>query len=164
MSANPVRKEPTPCIYLPAASSPGLASTFLVRLNVEPDGKMLARLKQAVYANNPDIVAWRAVPLDKLLDTQLYNERLTLSVLRVLSSIALLLTLVGLYSIIAYSVDRRMSEFGIRMAVGATPKALATLVLKRGVALTAYRACPWSRRRAGAHPLPSVAALRGAAV
>ena len=132
-----VRKELLPCVYLPAESQPRLAGAFLVRLNVEPDAKMLARLKEAVYAYNPDIVVWSVLPLDRLLDNQLYNERLTLSVLRVLSAIALSLTLVGLYSIIAYSVDRRMGEFGIRMAVGATPMALAALVLKRGVALTA---------------------------
>jgi putative ABC transport system permease protein len=132
-----IRKDPTPCVYLPAQEQPGLATSFLLLLGAEPDGKMLARLKQAVFANNPDIVAWRAVPLDKLLDTQLYNERLTFSVLRVLSGIALSLTIVGLYSIIAYSVDRRMGEFGIRMAVGATPGSLTALVLKRGVALTA---------------------------
>jgi len=132
-----VRKEPTPGVYLSAEEQPGLASTFLVLLHAEPDGRMLARLKDTVYACNPDVVTWSILPMDKLLDNQLYNERLALSVLRVLSTIALSLTLVGLYSIIAFSVDRRMGEFGIRMAVGATPKALAALVLKRSISLTA---------------------------
>jgi predicted permease len=133
-----VRDDPSPCVYLPAKSSPGLASTFLVKLDVAPDAGMLMRLKDAVYTNNPEIVIWNVQPMGKLLDNQLFNERLTLSVLRLLSGIALLLTLVGLYSIIAYSVDRRMGEFAIRMAIGASPTALTALVLKRALTLTAY--------------------------
>ena len=56
--------------------------------------------------------------------------------LKVLAAIAILLTVVGLFSVLAYTVDRRMGEFGIRMALGATPADLVSLVMRRGVALT----------------------------
>jgi putative ABC transport system permease protein len=55
----------------------------------------------------------------------------------VLGAIAILLTVVGLFSVLAYTVDRRMPEFGIRMALGATPANLIGLVMRRGMALTA---------------------------
>ena len=58
-------------------------------------------------------------------------------VLRGLSIIALILTAVGLFSIIAYTVDSRMKEFGVRMALGAQPKNLHRLVMKRGLATAA---------------------------
>ena len=64
-------------------------------------------------------------------------EQLTLSVLKVLSGIALVLAVVGLFSVLAYAVDRRMSEFGVRIALGATPRDLARLVLRRGMMLAA---------------------------
>jgi putative ABC transport system permease protein len=48
----------------------------------------------------------------------------------------LLLALVGLYGLVAYSVNRRTREIGIRMAVGAGPAAVVAMVLRRGVVLT----------------------------
>ncbi len=46
------------------------------------------------------------------------------------------LTLIGLYGLVAYAVSRRTREIGIRMAVGAAPRAILAMVLQRGVALT----------------------------
>jgi putative ABC transport system permease protein len=57
------------------------------------------------------------------------------SMLKVLAGIALLLTVVGLFSVLAYTVDRRMGEFGVRMAMGATRRDLIELVMRRGVLL-----------------------------
>jgi putative ABC transport system permease protein len=75
--------------------------------------------------------------MTELRNRQLYNELLALSVLRVLACIATALAVVGLFSVLAYTVDRRMPEFGIRMALGATPGDLVALVMRRGIALTA---------------------------
>jgi len=58
------------------------------------------------------------------------------SMLKVLAGIALVLTVVGVFSVLAYTVDRRMGEFGVRVALGATPRDLVRLVLSRGMALT----------------------------
>ena len=52
-----------------------------------------------------------------------------------LAGIALLLAIVGIFSVLAYSVDQRMPEFGVRLALGATPGDLVRRVLRRGLAL-----------------------------
>ena len=49
----------------------------------------------------------------------------------------LVLTVVGLFSVVAYTVDSRMNEFGVRMALGAQPANLYRLVMKRGVSAAA---------------------------
>jgi ABC-type antimicrobial peptide transport system permease subunit len=56
-------------------------------------------------------------------------------VLRVLAGIALTLAAVGMFSVLAYTVDQRRAEFGVRLALGATPRHLVRLVLRRGVTL-----------------------------
>ena len=132
-----LREDPGFKIYMPVKWSPNVASTFVLRLTGEPSGEVLGRLAQAIYAFDPRIVTYYTVPMTELRNRQLYNERFALSVLRVLACIATTLAVVGLFSVLAYTVDRRMPEFGIRMALGATPRDLVALVMGRGIALTA---------------------------
>ena len=61
-----------------------------------------------------------------------------LAVLQVLSALALSLAVLGLFAVMAYNVTQRMGEFGVRLALGAMPEQLFRLVLRRGIALTAF--------------------------
>jgi ABC-type antimicrobial peptide transport system permease subunit len=74
--------------------------------------------------------------MNGLRDQQLWAEKLTDSVLKVLASMAVFLTLVGVFSVLAYTVDRQMREFGVRLALGATQRDLMVLVMRRGLALS----------------------------
>lgn len=132
-----MRKPPGPRIYMPILWSPASASSFVIQMSGEPTGESVARLQQAVFLFDPKIVSNSASPLANRRLDQLRTERLAMSVLKVLSVIAVLLTIVGMFSMLAYTVDRRMAEFGIRMALGATPSSLIALVMQRGMALTA---------------------------
>jgi putative ABC transport system permease protein len=131
-----VREEPTEKIYMPVSWSPKSANVFIVDTTAEPSGAVLTSLKVAVYQFDPRIVTTDVRPMGALRDSQLWSERLTLYVLKVMSGIAIFLTIVGMFSVLAYTVDRRMPEFGIRMALGASPGNLVSLVMKKGVALT----------------------------
>jgi putative ABC transport system permease protein len=122
--------------YLPAEWSPGSVSNFVVDMTGEPSGESTGRLRQAVFRFDPRIVVYAAGPVLDQLKEQLRHEHLALAVLQVLSVIAILLTIVGLFSVLAYTVERRMPEFGVRMALGATPADLISLVMRRGMALT----------------------------
>ncbi len=132
-----VRNRPSNKVYQPVDWYPGGVTNFVVDMVGEPRGESLALLRRAIFQFDPRIVTDAALPVLDQLKDQLRHERLTLAVLRVLSMIAILLTIVGLFSVLAYTVDRRMPEFGIRMALGATPANLVKLVMRRGMALTA---------------------------
>jgi putative ABC transport system permease protein len=112
-------------------------STVVLRLDHDPDKAFVSTVRRAVFDFDPRLVIWNIQPVNGWIQGTMYMEELTLSVLKVLSGIALVLAVVGLFSVLAYTVDRRMSEFGVRLALGATPRDLARLVLKRGIMLSA---------------------------
>ena len=116
---------------------PTRLSTMILRLNRDPEKGFESLARRAVYDFDPNLVVWNVQAMNGWVDGMLGMERLTLSILKVLSAIALALAVVGLFSVLAYTVDRRMGEFGVRMALGATPADLIRLVMRRGVALTA---------------------------
>jgi putative ABC transport system permease protein len=74
-------------------------------------------------------------PFDSVMGNLAFIERYASSVLDWLSLAALVLAAVGLFSALACTVDRRMPEFGIRMALGATPGDINRLVLFKGLML-----------------------------
>jgi putative ABC transport system permease protein len=130
-----VRDAPGYHVYAPETWWPPNMTTFIVRTTGAADAAMASALKRAVYAFDPKIVPLSATPLAQLRGWQNHFESFTLSVLRVLAAIALVLTVVGVFSVLVYTVDRRMGEFGVRLALGATARNLAGLVMRRGLAL-----------------------------
>jgi len=70
-----------------------------------------------------------------LMSSQLSRERFYMKILSGFAVLALVLTLVGIYGILAYSVEKRTSEIGIRMVLGAQRKDAVALVLRQGAVL-----------------------------
>lgn len=132
-----LRDAPGHFIYGPEGWGPDGFNVFVVRLGRAFDPAFADGLRRGLYAFDPNLVVHRVSPVSEMREQQLWTERMANSVLKVLAGIALLLTVVGIFSVLAYTVDRRLGEFGVRLAFGATPRDLAALVLRRGVALTA---------------------------
>lgn len=132
-----MRDEPNSFIYAPEGWGPEGFSLFVVRLARESDPSFADAVRRRLYAFDPSLIVHRILPLSEQRQRLLWTENMANSVLRVLAGVALLLTVTGIFSVLAYTVDRRMAEFGVRMAFGATPRDLARLVLGRGVVLVA---------------------------
>jgi predicted permease len=117
---------------MPTARVPFLG--FIVRFaSVPPDYESV--LRSAIHLVEPTIIARRARLGDDYLREALAPTRFTLALLAAFALVALVLAVVGLYGSIAYTVTQRTREIGIRIALGATSNAVATLVLQDGLRL-----------------------------
>ena len=131
-----VRAAPGYHVFLPPNSHAEIVSSFVLRLSHDSDESFEGTIRRAIYQFDPEIVAMAVTPLAETRYRDMYHERFALSVLEVLSVTALFLTIVGLFSVLAYTVDRRMNEFGVRLALGATARDLMMLIIGRGVLFT----------------------------
>ena len=119
---------------LPLTAMPN--PTYVVRFASVPRN-VESVLRQAVQRANPAIVARRARVADDYLREALAPTRFTLGLLGAFAAVALILAVVGLYASIAYTVSQRTREIGIRIALGASARAIAGMVLGDGVRLAA---------------------------
>ncbi|HLW82797.1 MAG TPA: ABC transporter permease [Candidatus Acidoferrales bacterium] len=94
-----------------------------------------AAIREAVRAVDPNQPVSDMSSMDARIGESLGPQRFATNLLAVFAGLAILLAAVGLYGLISYSVTQRTNEFGIRMALGARPVDVLSLVLKQGAKL-----------------------------
>jgi predicted permease len=99
-----------------------------------------AQLRQAVRQLNPDLAIGDLLFMDQIADAAFSGHRFALCLVALFALVALALATFGMYGVISYSVNRRMSEFGLRMALGARPCDLQRMIVGQGLALAALGA------------------------
>ena len=130
-------EEPRPLVYLPQLQT--LPSGTALHVRIAPglaSGAILEQLRQEVRAVDPR-VALVAGRLDELAGVAVLPQLLGARLLGALGIVALLIASIGIYGLVAYSVSMRHREIGIRMAIGARPAEVRSMVLKEGTLLTA---------------------------
>jgi predicted permease len=131
-------REPTPPMaYIPFFQSPDTHPlTFEVRaLSHHPESLILS-LREVVNEADKRLPIFDIKTLDQQVDESVLQERLVASLSTAFGVVALLMTSVGLYGLISYSVGRRTHEIGLRMALGAGRGQVSRLILFEGFRLT----------------------------
>lgn len=115
--------------YAPATLGPPSISILLVRLDRDPGPEFAGSVRQAIYEEEPAITVHVVKSVHDLVAGLMWAERNAFAVLKGLSIVALVLAMVGLFSVVIYTVESRTREFGVRLALGAMPSDLGRLVL-----------------------------------
>ena len=108
---------------------------ILVKTAGDP-ASMVRSVSQAVWSVDPDVAVTQARPIQSFIKDYAYAQpKFGLLVLSVFAAIGLVLVIVGVFSVMAYSVSLQTHEIGIRMALGAQPGNVLGMVLKHGLRL-----------------------------
>jgi predicted permease len=130
-------------IYIPVYQLPDPMVTdffrnlkLLVRTTLPPEDLMPA-IRNVVYALAPDQPVYGVVTIDEVVSESMASRNFPILLLGFFAALALLLSSVGIYGVVSYSVTRRTQEIGIRMALGADRNRVFRMIVGQGVGMAA---------------------------
>jgi ABC-type antimicrobial peptide transport system permease subunit len=132
---NELREQPSMQYYVPLGQESSISGTQLI---VRPRGdaeSFIPTMRKELFAIEPNAKYFDIDLLSKQLDPQIRPWKLGATLFMAFGCLALLISGIGLFSVIAYGVTQRRTELGIRLALGAHGRNLIALVVRQGVAL-----------------------------
>jgi putative ABC transport system permease protein len=122
---------PRAAYYVPATQVPFSQMIAVVKTNSEPRSFIPAVTKE-VAAMDPDVPLFAVKSMEEYMSASVAAPRFSTTLLAIFAGVALVLTIVGLYGVMSYSVAQRTNEIGIRLALGAQSRDVLMMVVKQG--------------------------------
>ena len=125
-------KQPEPTIYAPYEQMADKAMVLVVRTSAGTQSVMQT-VKQAVWSVDSGQPVFQIRSMDEYLSLADTAPRISTILLTVFAGISVLLAALGIHGVVSYGVAQRTREFGLRMALGSTPRQLKRLVIVHGI-------------------------------
>ena len=123
-------------LYVPASQT----SSEMMMLAAKTTGKpedLADAIQRAIATIDPLQPVYHVKPMRRLVEEALLPQASAMSMMAIFALLAFLLATIGIYGVISYVVSQQTREFGVRLALGASPSDLLRLVLRRGLTLLA---------------------------
>ena len=126
-------KSGQPFLYVPLTQMPFYGMMSVLIRTARPESEVAALLREKVAAIDPELPIYAVKTLEGVISDSVSNRRGIMVLLASFAGIALLLSAVGIYGMLADDVSRRSREIGIRSAIGATRWQIVVLILRQGL-------------------------------
>ena len=133
---NGLESDPRPELYMPHAQLPFGSMTFVVETSIEPSAA-LPSLKAQIWAVDSTLPLWDTATLDSLVADSLAPRRFVMQIVGIVSGLAFILSVIGIYGMLSFWTVQRTREIGLRIAMGASQDGIIKMVLGQGMRLVA---------------------------
>jgi putative ABC transport system permease protein len=125
-------KQPEPTIYAPFEQMADKSMVLVVR-TAAPTQSMVKAVKKAVWSVDSGQPVFQIRSMDEYLALADSAPRISTILLAIFAATSLLLAAMGIHGVVSYGVAQRTHEFGLRMALGSTPRQITRLVIAHGI-------------------------------
>jgi putative ABC transport system permease protein len=126
--------QPKPVFYVPYLQSPQSSMAFVIRTAGDPSN-IVSAAREQILAMDPNQPLYDIRTMEQVFSASTASSRFNVLLLSFFASIATVLALIGIYGVIAYSVNQRSHEIGIRMALGARRAQIINMIMGQAAIL-----------------------------
>jgi len=123
-----------PQIYLPAYQESALGLAFFLRATSGASA-LTAAVRREIHAADADLPIYAVATMDEMMTRSLAPRRFVAVIIGAFAGVSLLLAGLGIYGVIALTVTQRRREIGVRLALGASRRQIAAMVLRHGLTI-----------------------------
>ena len=127
-------KNPRPEFFRPHAQAPSGSLIYVIRTRSDA-AALIPALRASIWKTSPGQPFYSVTTMDRLVSDSLKARRFNVALLGAFAGLALMLALTGVYGVMSFVTRQRTHEIGVRVALGAKARDIATLVLKHGFRL-----------------------------